>query len=196
MRRFTVLLACAAVVAFVAAPLQAGGPCCDKAKAVNGWCSHCDVGFMFGVQLSDEGLHKTLQGKEVEAEAISKCSGCKTADASNGRCEHCNVWFAKHHAYKSPIAQSLAVGETVGVTEIACPTCRSAAKSGTWCSGCEKGSVAGLWFKNKETYDKAKEAYATLQKAAETKCPGCAKAMLTDAECEQCKIKYKDGKPV
>jgi len=195
MRGIKLVLPCLAVAALLAAPAWAGGPCCDKAKAENGWCSHCVVGYFSGITVKNEDLHKALGGKPVK-EADLKCAGCKTAFTANGICEHCHVGYAQQLMYQSPVAHALARGEKLDIAKVTCADCKAVASTNGWCTKCNAGIVAGHLFKNKETYEKARAAHTTLTSAVESKCPKCAVAMVTDGECAQCKVRYKGGKKV
>jgi hypothetical protein len=195
MRLIVAVLACAAVLAFATSPVLAGGECCDKAKAANGWCEHCNHGFTFGVPIANKDLHTALAGKAVKADEV-QCPGCKEALAKNGTCEHCKVMFAKDHAYKSPVSAALAKGDQVDLKSLKCPGCIKAAATGGYCSTCNTGVVAGMTFKSMDDYEHAKTALATLQKASTAKCPTCATAMVLDGECKTCGAKYKDGAKV
>lgn len=195
MRLFTAILACAAVFAFAAAPVMAGGECCEKAKAANGWCDACKHGYTFGVPIANKDLHTALAGTPVKADEI-KCPGCKEAAAKNGTCEQCKVMFAKDQAYKSPVSAALAKGEQVDVKSLKCPGCIKAAATGGYCSGCNTGMVGGMTFKSMDDYEQAKTALATLQKASTAKCNTCATAMVLDGECKTCGATYKGGAKV
>ena len=65
-----------------------------------------------------------------------------------------------------------------------------------FCTGCNVGFVVKRMFNEKEDYEVALAARKTLETAAGSKCESCAVAMVTDGECAQCKVSFKDGKTV
>lgn len=180
----------------VAASVYAGDckGCAKVVKTGEGFC--CGHGKAFGVELTSKKLYKSLAGVELAADDI-KCGGCKKAMKADGRCDHCNVAMAHGHAYHSPVAYALARGKVMSNTNAAhCAGCKTALASNGSCTACKVGFVAGRMFADGSLLDAAKDAYATLVKAAEVagKCEACAVAMVTDGECSHCKVKFKDGK--
>lgn len=194
--RNTLILSCAALFAAVPAAL-AGGECCEKAAAKNGWCGGCKVGFYDNVQIKAQELHKALSGTEMKADDV-KCPGCQEAMKADGTCEHCHVSFVKNTAYKSPVAATVAKGELVDATKIECADCQKAAKDHGWCDACKAGMVGNYKYSDKKAYEEAVKARIVIVKANEAseKCVPCAVAMVTDGTCDHCKITYKNGKPV
>lgn len=174
----------------------AGGECCEKATAANGWCGHCKVGYFDGVSMKSEALHKALSGEKVESDKI-KCDACKRAAEKDGECSTCHVRFAGKLMYRSMVGYHLALGKHVPAKEIKCETCKKASADHGWCDACGAGMVGCCVFKDKAGYDAAVKARATLVAAvkAADKCEPCAVAMVTDGKCERCMISYKDGKP-
>jgi hypothetical protein len=86
----------------------------------------------------------------------------------------------------------------VDVAKIECPGCQKAAKDHGWCDHCKAGLVGNHKYTDKKVYEEAAAAKVVLVKATEAskKCVPCAVAMVTDGTCAECKITYKDGKPV
>ena len=177
----------------VSAPALAGGPCCDKAKAENAWCSGCNQGFMFNVTIAKKVLYDALAGMAPSA----TCEGCKKAAETGGICEKCHVGIAGGKAYKAMPAYYVASGKKVDPASVKCEACAAMCKSGVsgWCDKCKGGLVAGYGFKEREKYDKATNGLITIQLAEKSPCEGCSVAMVTDGTCEHCKITFKDGKP-
>ena len=91
----------------LSAPAIAGGPCCEKAKAENAWCSGCNHGFMFNVSIAKKALYETL----AAIAASNECEGCKKAAETNGVCEKCHMGIVKDKAYKAMPAYYIARGE-------------------------------------------------------------------------------------
>lgn len=189
--------------ALLSATALAGGECCDKAKAADGWCGACKVGYFAGVSIKNHALHNALAGTEVTKEAIAdaKCAGCKEAYAKNGACPECKVTYANGRMYHSAAAAKLAMGSPIDAKAL-CKECQEhAAKAGKeemakgagWCDGCKAGFVHGRMYKDKAAYEQANNAYTLVTKAASTTCEGCAVAMVTDGTCKECKVSYKGG---
>lgn len=200
-RNVGVVGALALVAAFSSAAL-AGGECCDKAKASDGWCGDCKMGFVAGITMKSRALYDALMGKEVTAEQASKCGGCQAAFASNGTCNECHVAFANHKMYRSPFAARLAMGKPIDRKAL-CKECQEhcakataeeMAKHSGWCDACKAGFVNGKTYTSKESFQQAMDAHTLLTKAAEAKCDGCAVAMVCDGACGECKVAFKDGK--
>jgi hypothetical protein len=189
------MLTCTLVAGVLAltAPALAGGPCCDKAKAENAWCSGCNHGFVFNVTIAKKALYDALAGMAPSAE----CEGCKKAAESGGICEKCHVGIAEGKAYKAMPAYYVASGKKMDPAAIKCAGCAAICKSGTagWCEQCKGGLVAGHGFTDKEKYEKANNGLITIRLAAKSPCEGCSVAMVTDGTCEHCKVTFKEGKP-
>ncbi len=193
------LLTVAGVVALLGAVTPAIAGDCKGCKIVakkgEGFCGGCNKGKAFGVELTSRKLYDQLAGHSVDIEKM-KCSGCKHAAATGGRCSHCNVGIVNGKAYASTVAHTLAKGMTVNVEKAAkCGGCKTAIKDQGRCSACDVGFVAGRAFSGEDAYKAAKAAYATLVKAVgmAKDCASCAIALVTDGECKDCKIKFKDG---
>ena len=191
-----------AAVCIFAVPAFAGDKCTcsDIHKKGSGWCSPCKEGAVHTVALKSKKLFKIMQAHEVKDAAKIKCSGCKAAAEKNGKCDDCKVIFHDGKYFRSPVALALSKGKAVNADYVKCSGCKTALKDkkGGFCSGCDVGMVAGKKFVGKKLYQKAKASLAVLMKAAETveKCGPCAVGMLTDGECTQCKVSFKEGKAV
>lgn len=193
--RNLMVLGCVLAFAGAANPAMAGCKGCDKvAKSGEGFC--CGKGKIYGVELTSEKLFKAMEGSKVD-KAEMKCPGCKKAAETNGKCEHCNVSIANGQAFHSNVSFALAKGTPVSAEKAAaCEGCKAAHEENGFCTGCNVGFVASRIFASEDSYKAAKAAFATLVKAvsAATKCDECAVAMVTDGECEHCKVSFKDGK--
>lgn len=195
MIRNLMVLGCVLAFAGAANPALAGCKGCDKvAKSGEGFC--CGKGKIYGVELTSKKLFKALEGHSINKSEM-KCAGCKKAAETNGKCEHCNVSITNGKAFHSNVSYVLAKGIPVSAEKAAaCGGCKTAHKDNGFCTGCSVGFVAGRLFADKDSYNAAKAALTTLVKAAtaSTKCAACAVAMVTDGECEHCKVSFKDGK--
>lgn len=191
-----------AVMVGASTPVTAYGcPGCDKvASSGEGFC--CGKGMAFGVQLKSKKLQAALVGHSFDgASACSKCSGCKSAAKDNGWCDDCNVGIVGKEYFTSPVSYSLAKGKVISAEKMKghgakCSGCKTAHADNGRCDHCKVGFVAGRMFQNKEEHTAALAAYKTLTKAADVagKCEACAVAMVSDGECEHCKVSFKNGK--
>ncbi len=196
MIRTMVALLCTVVIVGAATPAVAGD--CKGCKKVamkgEGFCH--DKGQAFGVEVNSKKLYTALTGKPMNADKV-RCPGCKAAAKDNGRCDHCNIGIANGKAYHSAVSYQLAKGTRVTAEKAAsCSGCKTAHKSNGRCTECKVGFVGGRMFKDTDDYQAALVAHKTLRVAAKQaeKCETCAVAMVTDGECEHCKVKFKDGK--
>lgn len=192
------IVALLGAVLIVGAAMPAMGSDCKGCKKVakrgEGFC--CGKGKAFGVELSSKKLYTALAGQPVNT-AKMECAGCKIAAKTNGRCSHCNIGIVNGKAFHSTVSYQLAKGIRVTAEKAAgCSGCKTAHKSNGRCKECNVGFVGGRKFKNTDDYQAALLAYKTLMAAAEKaeKCEACAVAMVTDGECANCKVKFKNGK--
>ena len=197
MRKLAVLSFAVAALVVAGAPAYAGCDSCKLAKAADGWCDGCKVGFFDGVTIKSKKLFDAVAGKKVDAQAM-KCSGCAKAAKQDGACDHCGVAFAGGKAYKSKVAQTLALGKAAQPDKLACSMCQKNSKDYGWCDGCKVGLVGNRAFTDKQAYSHAVAARKVLLAAAKTaeKCPACAVAMVSDGTCSACKVSFKDGQKV
>jgi len=200
MVRTTVALLSIAVFAGFQAPVRACEcPGCAKvAETGEGFC--CDKGKAFGVELTSKELYDALVGHKMDLEK-HPCPGCRNAGKHNGHCAHCGTYAVNGEVYHSPVAYALAKGkpmpkELVEACPKRCDGCMKAHATNGRCEKCNVGFVADRMYESKDDYESALAAYKTLEKAAQvaTHCVGCAVAMVTDGTCDQCHVKFKDGK--
>lgn len=202
MKKLAYLLTVVAVCG-LAAPATAGGEACYcktiKASG-NGWCDGCNGGAVYGIAIKSAKLFKALQGKEIKDPGKISCAGCKAAVGKNGSCDHCSVAFNDGKAYHASLAQILSRGNKVDAGDVKCSGCAKTLKSGKdgFCKSCDGGFVGGLAFHGKKLFGQAKDAMQTLRAAARTAkhCEQCAVAMVSDGQCNKCKVDFKDGKKV
>lgn len=184
-------------IASVAMSSPAYADCkCKLAKAENGWCGDCNVGYVAGVKIPSKKLYDAVAGKPIADASKIKCQSCRVAFEKDGACSHCGVAFADNKKYKSAVGQRLAAGKARNPAAMKCSQCRVAAKDHGWCDHCQAGQVGHFRFKDKKAYDQAVEARKRLREAVKLakKCETCAVAMVTDGTCATCKVTFKDGK--
>ena len=175
---------------------------CAKIKtAGEGFCDGCNSGKIFGLKLTSHKLFDSLAGSSESLEKMknSKCSGCQEAAKTSGACDHCNVFVASGKVYKNRFAHALARGTRVDHSaKTECTGCAKAVKTSGFCSGCDVGVVADRTFKTRGFYDAAVKAYETVKAAIKdsTHCEACSTARISDGKCEDCKVAFKDGKPI
>lgn len=191
-------IATLAVIAFFAASTAYADCTCKVAKVSDGWCTDCNVGYVAGVTMKSHKLFDALMGMKIDDPSTIKCESCKEAMATNGECEHCHIAFAGGKAYHSMPACCVARGDVVDAAKVTCEACKANLGGHGWCDKCNAGVVGDRVFKDKDSYKKSLMAQELIERAAKAadKCEGCAVAMVTDGECEHCKITFKDGKPV
>lgn len=208
MRRRLMMLTCMVAIGAWTAATIAGGPECKGCAKVKtegeGFC--CGKGKVFDLDLTNKAVYELLAGTAGQIDKLknSPCPSCKTAATDSGVCKHCKVYVANDRVYKSPPAYVLASGKLMGPEKskgmgAKCAGCAQASSSGAgFCGHCNVGFVAHRAFKSKETYDKAVNAYETIEAAVKdaAHCEKCATARLTDGKCESCQVSFKYGKPV
>ena len=189
---------CVLVLMAMAAPTWAGDckGCQTIAEGKDGFCH--GKGRIFGVELASQKLYDTLAGAAIDKTKLD-CPGCKAAAKNDGWCDKCKLALAGDRAFRSPYAHRIARGQAVNV-EVAskCAGCKAARDTNGFCTACNVGYVADRVFSDKESYEQARDDRTTLQLASRTatKCESCAVGLVTDGECERCKVRYKEGKPL
>lgn len=138
---------------------------CLAAIQADGWCADCKVGYVGGQKTS--------------------CKSCFSAMSSStgGWCPDCNVGYAKGVKTKCPSClaaiqsdgwcEDCKVGY-VGGKKTSCRNCFAAMSSDTggWCPGCDVGYAKGL----------------------KTKCQSCFAAIAVNGRCEDCDVRFQDGR--
>jgi len=110
------LLALLLVLALLAYRGSRAACTCAEARAAQGWCEACAVGYVGPLELRSRGLFDALDlhGHDIEAAAL-ECAGCRAALAADGYCAADGRGFLAGRAYLSPLAYHLARGETAAV---------------------------------------------------------------------------------
>lgn len=172
---------------------------CATARQTNGWCEAHRVGYVASVKITSGRLYEVLDAHGHELDLTTfQCDACRKAIASDGFCDQHRIGFVGRLAYFSRLTYELARGEPVDPAGIECPACRVNAGSHGWCDKCSRGMVGDVAIRDKAAYQHAAKAVEILISAAQTaaRCEWCAVAMITDTQCPDCKITYKDGVPV
>ena len=175
-------------------------PCtCPGAKVAGGWCELHGTGYVASVEIHSRLLYDALDahGHMLDLSTF-ECTLCRTAIESDGFCDQHRVGFLARQAYFSRLTYELARGEAREPISITCPTCRRNTASHGWCEKCGVGMVGHVQVRDRRAYEHAAKAVDILRAASNTvkRCEWCAIAMVTDTTCPQCRITWKDGKPV
>ncbi len=202
MRRVMVTVACLTAVAAWSGAVYAGdcAGCAVIKKDGQGYCDHCGSGKIYGLKVASRKLYDALAGEEGKIDDLKKspCSGCKTAAAKSGDCAHCKVFVANDRIYHSGTARALARGERVDAHGLECKRCAYAAGKSGSCKACDKHFAADRSYKTASFHEAALKAYETVKQAVRdaSHCENCAVARVADGTCKDCKVAFKNGKPV
>jgi hypothetical protein len=126
------------------------------------------------------------------------CPTCIKVVGTGGYCDACHAGFIGRKAYFSKLTYLLARGAPLDPLKLTCETCRKNAKSHGWCDKCRFGLVGNNRFDDHKLFDEAAAQFDRLLAAIELadRCETCPSAMMVDAKCPNCRIDYRDGKPV
>jgi len=183
-------------------PLAAGDPApgcprCAQAQATNGWCERHSVGWVGPIVIRSRVLHETLDAHGHEVDPASfHCPSCRAALDADGYCEEHRIGFVDGLAYFSRLSYVLARGGSADPAKIDCPTCRANALGHGWCDVCGVGRVGRAVIRDRETFDKVEAEVRLIEAANEVakRCQRCALALLADARCPVCNIRYENGR--
>lgn len=177
---------------------------CDWARSHNGWCEKCRVGYVSGVAVPSALLFETLDphGHVISHDSI-ECPNCRAAIADDGWCETCRIGWKDGLAWMTRITWTSSKGRPIDAGTPLCESCRAVAdadppRAGPWCAVCNGGVVARGFFADPELWSEAVVRFGILSKSIETlpRCEMCACAIVYDEECPDCRIRYRDGRPV
>jgi hypothetical protein len=194
-------MSCLFVVCLVAAhqpaPFGTAEVCgCAEARAADGRCAKCYVGYFALVRIESEKLFETLDshGHEV-VEDSTRCAACRRLITTGGYCEPCRMGYVNGKGYFGRLGYSMAKGHLFDTAAPLESCCRSAAG---WCEACKRGLLGNREFGEKADFEAAQKCLAELQAAAAraATCEHCAMAMIADSRCHACKLQYESGKPV
>ena len=200
MRSLAGLAAVIVALSVLASPATQGpidGCGCATTRETNGWCPVHEFGYIGGVKVTSRWLYEfaDAHGHELDL-ATFTCPSCRSAIAANGFCDVHRVGFVNKLAYFSLLTYELGKAEPRPATTITCATCRKNAETHGWCAKSEVGMVGPFALRDRSDFDRAVAALDIFVVANEAshRCNSCAGAILKDAECPACKIRYKDGK--
>lgn len=185
------------VTAHQPAPFGSAEVCgCAEARAADGQCAKCGVGYFALVPVRSQTLYTTLDshGHEVAA-ALTRCAECRELIADGGYCDACHMGYVNGKGYFAKLGYHVARGRMIDPAAVR-PSC--CAPEDGWCATCKRGIVGNREFDDSADFESARR-YVTILKAAVSKaveCEDCAMAMVADSRCRLCKIEYKDGMPV
>jgi hypothetical protein len=172
---------------------------CLEAALRHGWCRHCNTGYIAGAAIKARILYDGLDahGHDLDPSTIH-CTKCRTAMGTDGFCETCRIGWINKQAYFSRLTYEVCRGRTVDVAAIACPACRENSKKYGWCETCGLGMVGNVAISKQDAFRHAARGYDIMLLAIEAsgRCDACALAIITDTTCPQCRVTYKDGRPV
>lgn len=193
-------------------PIAPGEGCgCDFARDNNGWCEHCQVGYVAGVPICSQALHAGLDahGHEIDRAAM-RCPDCIEAVDHDGFCLQHRVGYNRGRLYATRLTWALARGMLYRLEDLTCDTCRANGERLTsttdsksplegWCQECQVGMVGSVAFCNRADYDAAIVEFRRLIRLNETaaRCERCAGAQFFGTYCRFCDIRYDaEGDPI
>jgi len=188
-------------------PLVCGSPesitpgicSCAHALEHGGWCDVHQVGYVGSVEVTSHLLFEALDahGHDVDTSTFD-CPGCRKAIETSGFCDTHLVGFVQGQAYFSRLTYNLARGKRVAPSEVTCPVCRKHMLGRGWCAACGIGMVGNLALRDRRAFDDVDHTLKLVEAAnhVAARCEHCAVAVVFDATCPICGIRYKDGKEV
>lgn len=172
---------------------------CAVARLSNQWCEACRVGYVVGVRIESRLLFDGMDahGHTVEIDKV-ECPACQAAMKSDSFCDACRIGWVSTQAYFSRLTYHLGKGRSMDVPRMTCAACRKNAEKYGWCDACGVGMVGYVALKARSDFDGACRGYDLMLAAIDTsrRCDRCAIAQITDTECPNCRITYKDGQAV
>jgi hypothetical protein len=197
-RRFVALFAATLLGAVAPAPAEPACTC-PQARLTDGWCDVHHVGYVAMVRIPSRLLYDTLDahGHLLDLSTFT-CPACRQAIDDDGFCAEHRIGFVRRQAYYSRLTYEMARGERIKPEAIACRACRAHVDSPGWCDRHRLGMIGNVVIRDRPAYDRAAASVLVLRDAVAMlpRCEHCSVAMVTDTECWDHKIRYKDGKPV
>jgi hypothetical protein len=175
-------------------------PCtCDSDRLRNGWCWHCNVGYIGGLKINNALLFETLDphGHDLDPTSL-QFESCQDVIKNDGYCEPCGIGFVRGKAFFTRLTFGLAMGSVVtSADSLACKICASHLTGCGWCDQCHRGIVGNVAFTNKAMFDRTAAEFATLKTALEktSTCELCACAMVVHRTCPKCGTSYSAAIP-
>ena len=173
---------------------------CAEARRIDGWCDARGAGYVAFVEIPSRLLYDTLDahGHVLDLTTFT-CPSCRRAIDTEGFCEEHRVGFVHRLAYFSRLTYEMARGERIEPASFRCADCRRHAEAGYgWCAKHRTGLIGSAAIRDRAAWDRAAAAVEVLRAAVAMlpKCEHCAEAMVTDTQCWDHKIRYKEGKPI
>ncbi len=169
-------------------------PCtCTTDRFYNGWCWHCNVGYIAGHQIRSPMLFETLDphGHELDRDTLERI--CPDALRRDQWCEASAMGFVRGKTYFTRLTYGLAMGTPTDVPGLACEVCRAHGDDTPgWCESCRRGIVGNILLSDRALFDQTAQEYRNLFLAIEREpaCQTCAQAMVAHTWCPKCKISY------
>lgn len=168
---------------------------CETARAQNGWCAKCGVGYVAAVRVPSASLFDIMDpGGHTVNLSQKPCPTCHAAISSDGFCDRCHIGYVDGRAYLSPLAYLLALGEPVDFAGLVCDRCREHWHDVGWCDTCDRGIVGNVAYRDRALFDRAAAEHQRLLAALDRldECEFCAVALFADGRCPKHNIFYRD----
>jgi hypothetical protein len=171
----------------------AAGCRCALARATNGWCHDCGVGYLASIRIPSAALFEALDahGHAIDPDLL-RCDGCKRAIETDAFCDRSGIGYVGGQAYLSKLAYYAARGEMREPSALGCAACWKNAAGHGWCDACGIGRVGCLILESRAQLEEARQAFERLGRALGklATCETCAVATATGGRCPLCRISY------
>jgi hypothetical protein len=168
---------------------------CDTDKYYNGWCWHCNVGYVAGHKVESSMLFMILDphGHDLDNQLI-KDQLCPDALPADDWCVNAAMGFVAGKTYFTRLTWGLAKGTPANVALLPCAMCRShGGDEPGWCDHCQRGIVGNVVFTDRALFETTAAEYRNLLAAIEREkvCQTCACVMVVHRKCMKCNISYE-----
>ena len=172
-------------------------PCtCDVARMSNGWCWHCNIGYIAGRRVECARLFETLDphGHQLDLQSLN-LEVCHDAMRNDGYCDAVGIGFVKGLAFFTRLTYGLGMGTPIEPSAISCAECRAHVDDPGWCDRCHRGMVGNVAITDRDLFERTAREYRILLMAMERAktCEWCAAAMVVHHTCPNCRISYEGG---
>lgn len=170
-------------------------PCtCSEATLANGWCRHCNIGYVAGLRVESARLFETMDphGHDLDLDSIT-CETCRLAIADGGFCKRCGMGYIGRKTYFTQLTYSLATGQSLRPEGCSCQVCLGNIGDSGWCDACQRGIVGNVAIRDRDTFDMAAGEFELLHRAIARvpACELCGCAMMVHRTCPNCLISYE-----
>jgi len=181
-------------------PLPPQDECtCWTARRIHGWCDFCWIGYVAGLPIRGRLLYELVDshGHDIDATRLP-CEKCRTGRDSSAFCETCGVGLVSGKAYLSKLGFALARGIVTSAADVKCALCKKNLTDHGWCDACRRGAIGNTLIPDKNLYTQAAAEWSRLKNALPflPRCEWCAIASFTDTRCPNCRLDFRDGRPV